>query len=200
MLPLAARALLGALLLAPLGQAGSADPGLVVRASEIIGSRLVDRDRRALGRIDDLVLDMRAERVVHALLDEGDIALPIQTLTRAPFGKAMMVPALPTEMPSPEEAEVRERRRETLRAVVLGSALLGKEVVDRTGDGVGEVRDFVVYLPTGEIREVLLEGEDGRSFSVPPERLLVPSSGEELVLNVSAWPRPRGAAPLESRR
>jgi len=189
----------------------SAHAALTAPASELIGKSVIDPARADLGRVEDLILDLRARRVHYAVLGFGgwaglfdkQYAIPIEEFTPAPFGDRLVLerakelvllePGVDnTGLPDGDAEYWRgidrwyERRDGgglALRQYVRARTLLGREVVDRTGEPIGELRDFQVDLATGEVRDVLLALE-GDMRRVPLAMLAVPASGAALVLNV----------------
>ena len=190
-----------------------AHAALTVPASELIGKAVVDPARADLGRVKDLVINLRARQVHYAVLGFGgwaglfdqQFAIPIEEFTPAPFGDKLMLerakevlllePGVDsTGLPDGEAEYWRgidrwyERRDSAglvLREFVRARALLGREVVDRTGEPLGELRDFQVDLATGRIGSVLLALE-GDARRVPLSMLRVPAGDAPIVLNVHA--------------
>ncbi|HEX6321186.1 MAG TPA: PRC-barrel domain-containing protein [Burkholderiales bacterium] len=77
----------------------------------------------------------------------------------------------------PGQPEVREFAR--------ASVLIGRDVVYRTGEEVGEVEDLIVNFGTGRVRYVVVEHEDDDAATAYlPRELTISGSGEHLVLNV----------------
>jgi sporulation protein YlmC with PRC-barrel domain len=56
----------------------------IVKASEIIGSKVQCSDGKSMGEIDDLIIEPRTGRIVYALVntDRGDMPVPMATLAR----------------------------------------------------------------------------------------------------------------------
>jgi sporulation protein YlmC with PRC-barrel domain len=189
----------------------SAHAALTAPASELIGKSVIDQARADLGRVEDLIIDLRGGRVHYAVLGFGgwaglfdkQFAIPIEEFTPARFGDKLVLerakelpllePGADSTGPPDGEKEYWRgidrwyERRESpglpLRQYVRALALLGRDVVDRTGEALSELRDFEVDLATGEVRDVLLALE-GDMRRVPLQELLVPASGAALVLNV----------------
>jgi sporulation protein YlmC with PRC-barrel domain len=189
----------------------SAHAALTAPASEIIGKKVVDPARADLGLVEDLIVDLREARVHYAVLGFGgwaglfdkQFAIPIEEFTRAPFGDKLVLerakellllePGVDsTGLPDGDEEYWRgidrwyERHDSpglVHRQYARARALLGRDVVDRTGEALGELRDFEVDLATGEVRRALLATQ-GDLRRVPVQKLLAPASGEALVLNI----------------
>ena len=152
----------------------SAHAALTAPASEIIGQKVVDPARADLEEFtsapfgDKLVLE-RAKELL--LLEPGVDS---------------------TGLPDADEEywlgierwyERHDRPGLVHRQYVRARALLGRDVVDRTGEALGELRDFEVDLATGEVRRALL-ATNGDLRPVAVEKLLAPASGAALVLNI----------------
>jgi sporulation protein YlmC with PRC-barrel domain len=198
-----------ALILAAL--AFGAQAALTAPASELIGKSVVDPARADLGRVEDLMVDLRERRVHYAVLGFGgwaglldkQFAIPIEEFTPAPFGDKLVLerakellllePGIDSTGPPDGDEEYwrgidrwyerHDSRGVPLRQYVRARALLGRDVVDRTGEALGELRDFEIDLATGEVRRALLAAE-GDLRRVPVQKLLAPASGAALVLNI----------------
>ncbi|HEX6320214.1 MAG TPA: PRC-barrel domain-containing protein [Burkholderiales bacterium] len=72
-----------------------------------------------------------------------------------------------------------------MREFARASVLIGRDVVDRTGDELGEVEDLIVNFGTGRVRYVVVEHEDDDAATAYlPRELTISGSGEHLVLSV----------------
>jgi sporulation protein YlmC with PRC-barrel domain len=165
-----------------------AQAALTAPASELIGKSVIDPARADLGRVQDLIVDLRESRVHYAVLGFGgwaglfdkQFAIPIEEFTPAPFGDKLVLERA-KELLLLEPGI--DSRGVPLRQYVRARALLGRDVVDRTGEALGELRDFEIDLATGEVRRALLAAE-GDLRRVPVQKLLAPASGAALVLNI----------------
>jgi sporulation protein YlmC with PRC-barrel domain len=70
--------------------------------------------------------------------------------------------------------------------LVRASELTGKEVQDKNGQNVGQVRDLVVGLEQGELKNIVVAVRDGGQASVPGKAIKAAGTGDTLVLDMSA--------------
>lgn len=68
--------------------------------------------------------------------------------------------------------------------LVRVSEIVGKDVHDRRGQNVGEVRDMVLDLRSGRVRSVVLDVEDGGRATVQPKSLSI-GTDDKLVTSMS---------------
>jgi hypothetical protein len=96
--------------------------------------------------------------------------IPIEEFTPAPYSDKLVL----------------ERAKDllllALRQYARAQMLIGREVIDRTGEPIGELADFQTDLASGEVRDVLLALE-GEMRRVPLGALRAPSSGAAIVYN-----------------
>lgn len=158
-------------------------------ASELIGSRAVDRNGKLLGRISDLILSSQTGHVHYAVVrfdgwlslgdkrylypasalapgrTRGEVAIQID---RGDLGKRTGVAELETWLRQYDpNANIADR------SFVAASELLGSRVEHGNGARAGELEDLVVNLGSGELRYAVLELE-GRSVALPLHALTVP--------------------------
>jgi sporulation protein YlmC with PRC-barrel domain len=196
------RALLAALLIPAFcalpawgGEDATKDPKtwLDLRTSELIGKKVASPDGKALGEIEDMIVDVRRGAVQHVVLSFGGVAdvgdklfvFPVNAFKRDENRDRIVVNVQPEQL---------KRSRGFDRSnwpfdppLARASKLRGKNVKDARGKAVGEIEDLEVNLGTGRIGRVWL-AQDGRkgpedkralplaAFSISGER------GEEVVL------------------
>ena len=141
-------------------------------ASELIGKRVVDPAREDLGKISGLF--------------DKQFAFPIEAFTLSPYGDTLLLDrrkALLLVVPGVDSTGVPDAQAELWRGIdrwyardedrrglpllqfVRARVLLGRDVVDRTGEPLGELVDLDMR------RE-------------PLSMLRVPASGEAIVFNI----------------
>ncbi|HEX6268087.1 MAG TPA: PRC-barrel domain-containing protein [Burkholderiales bacterium] len=195
--------------------AGCAYAALTAPASELIGKSVIDPARADLGRVHDLILDLREARVEYAVLGFGgwagifdkQFAIPIEKFTPAPYSDKLVLerakdilllePGIDsTGLPDGEAEYWRgidrwyeryDGRAPALRQYARASMLIGREVVDRTGEPIGELADFQIDLASGEVLDALLALE-GDMRRVPLALLRVPSGREAIVYHTGDKP------------
>lgn len=69
--------------------------------------------------------------------------------------------------------------------LVRASEIKGKEVSDKSGQEVGELRDLTIDLQAGKVQNILLSVKDGGQAQVQPQALSA-GAGDKLVLNMDA--------------
>jgi sporulation protein YlmC with PRC-barrel domain len=69
--------------------------------------------------------------------------------------------------------------------LVLASEIKGKEVSDKAGQQVGELRDMTIDLQSGKVQNIMLSVKDGGQAQVQPQALSA-GAGDKLVLNMEA--------------
>jgi sporulation protein YlmC with PRC-barrel domain len=174
------------------------DPGMrLMRGAELVGKVLRDRNGAKGGEVRDLVIDLQAGAVTHALLDiaesRREVRVPMKELTLAANGE----PALDAE-----RARLVERAASEMRA----KALFEMGVENREGRHLGEVEDLVIDLSSGRVQFIVLAFES--AFNLGPKLFAYRladfglGNGRKLVLEVEpaqlrqargfdeeAWPR-----------
>ena len=68
--------------------------------------------------------------------------------------------------------------------LVRVSEIIGKDVQDKQGQDVGEVRDVVLDLRSGQVRNFVLEVEDGGRATVQPKSLSL-GTGDKLITSMN---------------
>jgi sporulation protein YlmC with PRC-barrel domain len=70
--------------------------------------------------------------------------------------------------------------------LVRGSELIGKDVQDKSGKPVGKVEDVTIGLGKGEVRNLMVNLQDGGSAQVPAKAIKMSGTGDRLVIDMSA--------------
>lgn len=187
-----------------------------VRASQVIGMDVEDRAGRRVGRIEDVMIDMHEGRAAYALLDAGPnaeiggqrVALPIDRISGAPGRDRIVLDVDPAQLRTyptirqgrdPDWDQIHERLGEgdrpssgpmdNLQRFRGAGELLQADLRDRAGDDVGDVKDFVLNLRTGEIRYGVAELDAslmarGQLVVVPVRSVESEVGGTDLVIHV----------------
>ena len=158
---------------------------LDMRASELIGKRVADRQGKALGRIEDLILDPKGGRIPHVILSFGGrvgeklFVFPVNAFIRDENRDRIVLSAEREQLA--DSAGFERSNWPFQPPLTRASELRGKNVKDAAGKPAGEIEDVVVNLGNGTVRGVIL-AQDGRkgdepkltlplaAFSIPPER------------------------------
>lgn len=113
-----------------------------IRVANLVGRAVEDKTGRALGRIEDLVVDPAAKRVTAVVVaDEGRrLALPLPLAAVRMDDKALVLDAAPANAAAPAPD------------ALLATRLLQARLRSPRGDAVGTLRDLVVNLGTGSLR------------------------------------------------
>jgi sporulation protein YlmC with PRC-barrel domain len=142
--------------------ASASDAGGLERASRLVGAKLEDSNGWEVGRVEDLLVDPQAKRVVLAVLTVGGrfqansapvgLKLPSDDLafvkgavrSRTTMADLDHLPALASAI---EDLEPGVRAR-----AVSAKALLDADLRDGGGRDIGGMEDFVVNLSDGTLR------------------------------------------------
>lgn len=195
------------------------------RASKLIGMKVHNAQGENLGKIDDLVIDVNNAQVHYAVLSFGGalglgeklFAYPVSMFSEDTADKKLVLNVDKDKLkqaPGFERKHWPDWNRDKYRRDVEGyfgptvqakampnqhleraSHLLGKDVNDRNGKDVGEIKDIVVNLSNGKVHYAVLELERGwtkadrllpvalKSFQFPAEQrkdLVINASREQL--------------------
>ncbi len=181
-------------------RAGASAGGQDIRADKLIGMHVRNPQGQDLGEIKDLVVDTQQGKVRYAVLsfggflDIGDklFAYPLSAFSRGPGGDVLV---LDVDKQKLENAPGFERKRwmdwndrgylsrvdryfapdgqaGAANRMVSARRLMGRDVHDRTGDDIGEIKDLVVDLDNGSVSYAVLEYDkpwslDNPRFAVP---------------------------------
>ena len=140
---------------------------LDMRASELIGKAVASPDGKALGEIEDMIVDVRRGAVQHVVLSFGGVAdvgdklfvFPLNAFKRDENRDRIVVNVQPGQL-----KQSRGFTRENWPfdpPLARASKLRGTNVKDAGGKAVGEIEDLVVNLGSGKIEQVIL-APDGR--------------------------------------
>lgn len=152
--------------------------------SRLLGRTVKDTGGRELGRVEDLVIDT-SERPVHYLvvsfggwLELGDRhrLFPLSQLAPGAGPHSVVVEGTrerlaalraiePDDWPTFESQTFWDRAPAAgahgepllVRRYVRATTALGKPLLDRDGDRIGELEDFVVNLGSGAVRHAVVE-------------------------------------------
>ena len=194
-----------------------------MRTSELIGSKVMDKQGKELGEINDVVLDLQGGKVHAAVLEFGGIlgvgeknyAFPISQLQPAKgrnqftmnidkqklenaegFAKSEW-PAMDdeywgrvggqasagaTKSQGKKESPAQKQKMTLVRA----SELEGKNVTDKQGQEVGDIKDVVVDMKSGQLRNVVIDVQDGGEARVPAKSIAKGTGDQFLLSGMSA--------------
>lgn len=198
LVPLAALAAFGALA-SPVssGTPGPAPAERLERASRLVGAELKDKNGWEVGRLEDLLIDPQANRVVLAVLSVGGrfqadsppvgLKLPSEDIayedgavhSRATMDELNHLPALDGVIED-IEPEVRNR-------LVSVRALLDADLLDAGGNDVGGMQGVVVDLEGGSVKFAVADYDPSWSASgklVKLDRLRLRKTGDEVAVLV----------------
>lgn len=154
--------------------ASFADPVLSdVRASELLGKPVFDADGKALGELEDLVLELNGERVRYAVIGPGralglgeDRKAYLLTTLRLQGHERLVVDG--AAMPRPHRRS----------AGIPASEIIGRKVQHKDGAHLGEIRDLTVNLGTGYVNHVMVQlARRGTELMVPALSIALPADG-----------------------
>lgn len=165
---------------------------LDTRTSELIGKEVASPDGKALGEIEDMIVDLRHGAVPHVILSFGGVAdigdklfvFPLNALKRDEYRERIVVNVQPEQL-----KQSRGFTRENWPfdpPLARASKLRGANVKDAAGKPVGEIEDLEVNLGTGRVERVWLapdgrKGDEGKR-ALPLSAFSVSERGEEVVL------------------
>jgi sporulation protein YlmC with PRC-barrel domain len=163
---------------------------LDMRASELIGKHVANPEGKSLGKIEDLIVDMKGGHIPHVVLSFGGFAdigdklfvFPVNAFTRDESRDRIV-----TKVERGQLAESKGFDRSNWPfqpPLQRASELRGKNVKDAAGKPVGEIEDVIVNLGSGKVRGVVL-AQDGRKGPEPKQTLPLDSfsvAGDEVTL------------------
>jgi sporulation protein YlmC with PRC-barrel domain len=185
-----------------------------ILTSNLRGMQVVNAQGEDIGDISDIVIDLNSGKVHAAVLEFGgflgigekNFAFPISELkpgkernqvvvnvdkqaleSRAGFAKNQW-PGMSDGYwgrVGGKQAAAGGGGKEKMN-LVRASELTGKEVQDRSGQTVGQVRDVVVGLEQGELKNIVVAVRDGGQTSVPGKAIKAAGTDNRLVLDMSA--------------
>jgi sporulation protein YlmC with PRC-barrel domain len=183
--------------------------------SQLIGKKVVDKQGKDLGKIEDVVINLESGKVHAAVLSFGGIlgmggknfAFPMselkqgknntltvsvdkQKLENAEGFAQGQWPEMDSEYwgrvggQSSAGASQSQGQKQKMN-LVRASEIDGKEVQDKSGEEVGKIKDVIVDLETGELRNIVVSVKDAGETKVQPKSLIM-GTGDKLVLDMDA--------------
>jgi sporulation protein YlmC with PRC-barrel domain len=164
-----------------------------IRASELIGKKVANKEGQSLGEVEDLAIDVRSGRIPHVILSFGGVAdlgdklfvFPVNAFTR---DKVMDRLVLNVERNALKESRGFDRDSWPFDPPLRrASDLRGANVKDSAGQAAGEIEDLEVNLASGRIERVWF-APDGRKSTEDKKALslsalaISPERGGEVVL------------------
>lgn len=149
---------------------------LDMRASELIGKHVVDPDGKSLGKIEDLIVDMKGGHIPHVVLSFGGIAdiddklfvFPVNAFARDEHRDRILIKV---EREQLAESRGFDRPNWPFQPPLQrASELRGKNVKDAAGKPAGEIEDVIVNLDSGKVRGAVL-AQGGRKGPEPKQTL-----------------------------
>jgi sporulation protein YlmC with PRC-barrel domain len=169
----------------------------VVRLSKLDDVNVYDSSQKKIGEVDDMVLDPASGRVLHALvsiggvLGVGDKKYEVPTKDLKAFSKSAddSVPAKVT-LATPPDKLTEAKKLDKDSPNVLASKLIGTDVDDSQGKDIGEIKDVIVDLQSGEVQFAMVEFEesvapDDKLFAFKMSEFQKGKDDKKLVLNVT---------------
>lgn len=138
-----------------------------IRASELIGKEVANKQGQSLGEVEDLAIDARSGRIPHVILSFGGVAdvgdklfvFPVNAFSRDPIKDRLV---LNVERDALKQSRGFDRSNWPFDPPLRrASELRGTHVKDAAGKAAGELEDLEVNLDTGRIERVWL-AQDGR--------------------------------------
>lgn len=215
-------------------QAGQPAQGQkTLRASELIGKKVVDTRGKDLGEIEEVVFDLNSGRVRAAVLNVGgflgigdkQVAIPMGEIKRGQGGKFTanldkkkledaegfakgQMPGMNDEYwartasasgsggqssrsGSPATANGGKSSAGASSGqpsqgmnLVRASEMEGRNVQDRSGNAIGEVRNVVINLTDGKVEHIVVDMNDAGQARIPANAFSS-GTGDKLVVNMS---------------
>ena len=205
------------------------DPGNA-RTSELIGTKVTDRQGKDIGEIEDVVIDLQGGKVHAAVLSFGGFlgigekhfAFPVSELkpgkedpltldidkqkleNREGFAQGQW-PGMDDEywgrVGGQGKAAVGGGAGQAQKmTLVRASELEGRNVSDNSGKEVGEIRDVIVDLNRGEVKSIAIEVQDGGGQAMVKPGALAQGTGDKLLVSMSADELKSRAQPSQRER
>jgi sporulation protein YlmC with PRC-barrel domain len=207
-------------------QAGETPKG-ETSIERLLGQRVNDSRGNDLGRISELVLDMRAGEIHAMVLEFGGFlgmgdkhyAFPIGDL-RAGEGNKLTVDVDKQKLENAEgfakgqwpamDGEYWGRlggegqashgaSRQQKPHLVRASKMLAQEVRDEDGEKVGKLRDMVVNLDNGKLRQLVVDVYEAGEAMLRTDAITV-GVEDKLVINMTGEELKRQATPADKQR
>jgi len=163
---------------------------LDMSSRELTGKHVVSPDGKALGEIEDLIVDLKGGHIPHVVLSFGGIAdigdklfvLPVNAFTRDEYRDRIVVRIDPQQL---KQSTGFDRAHWPFQPPLeRASRLRGKNVKDADGRPAGEIEDLIVNLGSGKVRGVRF-AQNGRKGDEPKQVLPLESfakRGDEMTL------------------
>lgn len=143
-----------------------------VVATALIGAEIVDPEGRSVGRIDDLALDLRDERVSYAILKlvrpgagEERRAVPLEALERSLGRRQLVLPA--------GEQRGAAAGAGTEARMARASSVIGRTLLAPDGRRLGRITDVIVDLESARAPHALVHGNAQEDLGAVSLRRLV---------------------------
>lgn len=197
------------------GKSGQAQQQDQMQMSKLVGAKVSGAKGEDLGEIKDVVIDMQGGKVHAAVLEFGGVlgmgeknyAFPISQLKQGKGNQFTLNvdkqklknaegfaqgqwPAMNDEYwgrvggQASAGASKSQGQKKDMN-LVRGSELIGKEIQDKSGQDVGEIKDIAIDLKSGQLRNVVIEVSEGGQASVQAKTLTT-GTGDKIVINMSA--------------
>ena len=195
-----------------------------ISARKLIDMDVVDSKGEALGEIGDVVLDLHNARVHAAVLESGGFlglgekhyAFPISEFKPAKDKDKLALnvdkeklqaqkgfekgkwPAMGDEywgrIGTKDKAAAGATQPAQKKNLVRASELMGRDVTDKSGKEIGEIKDVILSSDNTRIQHLVIDVKGAGQAQVQPKSVSL-GTGDKLVLDVSADELKRQAKP-----
>lgn len=186
------------------GQFNPEELGLVSRTSRLKGMRIKDEDHRAVGTVQDVIVDLASGRALGLVVQRGEdyVLVPGSVFFPVSEDRAILKdegrrklensPNLAWDSSKVLKADAIESAFRHFAATpipsrnpVAASTLVSDRVSTQNGRRVGEVLDLVADIPKGELVYVVVSPRRGDSvlYAVPPQKLKVQDGAIQLAVD-----------------
>jgi sporulation protein YlmC with PRC-barrel domain len=144
---------------------------LDMRASELIGKKVASPEGKALGEVEDLIVDTQGGHIPHVVLSYEDDKLfvyPVNAFTRDEYRDRIVVAVEPGQL---EQSAGFERSNWPFQPPLERASQLRGKNIELENGGRGEIEDVVVNLGSGKVTGVIV-AQDGRKG--PQDKLTLP--------------------------
>jgi sporulation protein YlmC with PRC-barrel domain len=177
----------------------------ILRASELIGKDVTNNQGEDLGEIKDIVVDLQNGTAHSAVLDFGGFlgvgekqyAFPMSQLKPGQANDKLVLNVDKEKLKSAEGfakhrwpamndeywTRIGKPQGENMK-LARASELIGTDVQYKNGEDAGEVKDLLVSLNNGQIRNVVLDVEGAGQARIQPKALST-GTDDKLVINMS---------------
>lgn len=195
--------------------AGASQPGQSasqMSAEQFIGSKLVDSQGEELGEVQEVVIDAQGGKIHAVAFEMGGVAgvggkkfaVPANEIKPGKSPGQFMINAQKQKLENGEgyakgqwpmlgedywgkegQASAGGTQGGKKQSLVKASEIVGKEVTDKSGQQVGEIKDVTLDLTQGQVRNYLVSVKDAGQTQVQPNALST-GTDNKLVLNMDA--------------